>query len=140
MSISVFENTPAGLSLREAVNRLFEDGAVRPERSPLAMPIDVTETSEAFVVHAVLPGVKKDEIKIHYEKDILSIEAEVVAEKQSEGTRLLYRERRFGSVSRTFRLPTPIDAEQANAQFQDGVLTLTLPKLESVKPRQIRIN
>jgi|NOAtaT_6_FD_contig_21_3472529_length_453_multi_5_in_0_out_0_1 HSP20 family protein len=140
MHLSVFEPSN-GLSLREAMNRLLEDSFVRNERGHLNMQVDVLDTPEAILVQASLPGVSKDQIEINFEKDILTIKAELRApENPPEGTRVLLRERHSGSVSRTFRLPMPVDAEAASAEFQDGILSLKLPKKDSARPRQIPIN
>lgn len=138
MQLSVFEPSN-GLSLREAVNRLFEDSFVRGERSS-HMPVDVLETQEAVIVKAVIPGSSKDQLQVNYEKELLTIRAEVPADNPPEGGRILLRERSHGTLSRSFRLPFAINADAASAEYQDGVLTLTLPKQESVKPRSIHIN
>lgn len=142
MPISVFEPIHQGLSLREAMNRLLEDSFVKNGVNPSSsgqMPIDVVETQNAYIVYAALPGASKDAVQIHYEKDLLTIKAELQAPPLPEQGRSLHKERFFGSLSRTFRLPMAVDAEQASAEFEQGVLILTLPKLESVRPRQIPI-
>lgn len=128
-----------GLALREAVSRLMDDGFVRSDRGLPAMPVDVMETPEAIVVTAQVPGTTKDKLEVHYEKDILTLKAEIPAEQAPEAGKFLLRERCSGSINRTFRLPYPVDAEQAKAEYQNGLLILTLPKLESAKPRQIVI-
>lgn len=138
MQLSVFE-PGNGLSLREAVNRLFEDSFVRSERLP-HLPVDVQETQEAILVKASIPGTTKDRIQVHYEKDFLTLQAEVVADNPPENGRYLLQERPHGNFSRTFRLPFPINVEAASAEYNDGVLLLTLPKQDSVKPRSIQIN
>lgn len=144
-----------GLSLREAVSRMMDENFVRPDRGLPALPVDVLETPDSIVVKAQVPGSSKEQIEIHYEKDILTLKAEIPAEVtpqsvgggvQGEGGspplnfRYLLKERGHGSISRTFRLPFAVDAEKAQAEYHDGVLTLTLPKLESAKPRQISIS
>ncbi len=137
MQLSVFEPNN-GLSLRDAFNRLLEDSFVRPERFP-TMSVDVMETQETIVVKASVPGASKDSIQVSYEKDLLTIKAEIPAEQAPEQGRMLLRERAHGSFSRTFRLPFPVDADAAQAEYKDGVLTLTLPKQESHKPRFINV-
>ena len=144
-----------GVSLREAVSRMMDESMVRPDRGLPAMPVDVLETTEAIVVVAQIPGSAKEQIEIHYEKDILTLKAEIPSEVTPEqvsggvqggggsphlNTRYLLKERGHGNISRTFRLPFAVDAEKAQAEYHDGVLRLTLPKLESVKPRQIAIS
>jgi len=128
-----------GLSLREAVSRLVDDNFVRPDRGFPSLPVDVLETPESIVLKASVPGTSKEQLQIHYEKDVLTLKAEIPGEDAPEQGKFLLKERGQGSVSRTFRLPFPVDAEAARAEYQDGVLTLTLPKLESAKPRQIAI-
>lgn len=133
----LIEPTP-GLGLREAVSRLVDDNFVRPERLP-SIPVDVLEVADSLVVIATVPGTSKERLQIHYEQNILTLKADFEEEQLPENGKFLLRERSLTSASRTFRLPYPIDAEKAQAEFQDGVLTLTLPKLESAKPRQIVI-
>ena len=128
-----------GIALREAVSRLMDGSVVNPERGLPAMPVDVLETNEALVLKAQIPGTNKEQLEIHYEKDVLTVKAEIPAEEKPENGRFLLRERSAGTVSRTFRLPFPVDADQAQAEYQNGLLVLTLPKLESAKPRQIAI-
>lgn len=139
MQLSVFDPSTS-LSLREAVNRLMEDSFIRPDRTGPAMPVDVVETTEAVIVSALIPGTKKENLQINYEKEILTIKADVEVPNPPENARVLLRERSHGTVSRTFRLPFAINAETASADYTDGVLTLTLPKQESAKPRSIQVN
>lgn len=127
-----------GVALREAVSRLVDPSFTSPEPRT-GMPVDVLEVADKLIVKATIPGAAKDQLQVHYEQNILTLKAEVSAEETPEDGRWLLRERSLASVSRTFRLPFPIDAENATAEFQDGILTLTLPKLESAKPRQITI-
>lgn len=139
MQLSVFDPSTS-LSLREAVNRLMEDSFIRPDRTGPAMPVDVVETSEAVIVSAFIPGTKKESLQVNYEKEILTIKAEVQLPEPPENARVLLKERSQGTISRTFRLPFPINPEAASAEYTDGVLTLTLPKQESAKPRTIQVN
>lgn len=128
-----------GASLREAVSRLMDENFVRPDRALPSLPVDVMETADAIVIRAQVPGSSKEQIEIHYEKDILTLKAEIPAEVAPENGKFLLKERAHGTISRTFRLPFAVDADKAQAQVHDGVLSLTLPKLESAKPRQITI-
>lgn len=129
-----------GVSLREAVSRMMDENFVRPDRGLPSLPVDVLETPDSIVVKAQVPGSSKEQIEIHYEKDILTLKAEIPAEVAPENGKFLLKERGHGSISRTFRLPFAVDAEKAQAEYHDGVLSLTLPKLESAKPRQINIS
>lgn len=104
-----------------------------------AYPVDIRETDEAIVVEAELPGFKKDEIEVSMEQGVLSINAQRKAAEEHKGEQEHLTERRFTRVSRSFRLPLPVDESQVNAQLDGGVLTLTLPKREEVKPRRIEV-
>lgn len=142
MQLSVFEPS-RNLSLREAVGRLLEDSNLRPpapDRGIQTMPVDVVETPEALIVVAQVSGSTKEKLEISYEKDVLTIKAEVPNLDVPEGGKLLLKERGHGILSRTFRLPYAIDSEKAVAEYKDGVLRLTLPKQEQTKPRQISVN
>ena len=110
-----------------------------PANTP-AIRMDVTEQPKAFVVHAEMPGVKKDDIHIQIEGNQVSITAEVKQEKEAkEGDRVLRSERYFGQVSRTFQLAQDIDDSQAGAKFNDGVLELTLPKKAASASKRLTI-
>ena len=99
-----------------------------PANAP-SIKMDVTEQEKAFLVHAELPGVKKEDIHVHVEGNQVSISAEIKQEKEvKEGERVLRSERYFGQVSRSFQLAQDIDDAQASAKFDNGVLELTLPK------------
>jgi len=102
--------------------------------------IDVSEKDGAYVVHAEIPGVKKEDIQVSIEGDQVSISAEARVEKEvKENERVLHRERYYGKVARAFRLGTDIDQSAANAKYADGVLELTLPKRAEAAGRQLAI-
>jgi HSP20 family protein len=133
------------MSLRSAMDRLFEDSVVRRPfgtgfETASSLPLDVTRTSDALVVEAALPGIKPDDVEITVEDGTLSIRGEYREERgKGEGENLVSEIRR-GSVSRALTLPTGLEPDKATATFEHGVLTLRIPKAESVKPRQIRIS
>lgn len=111
-----------------------------PANAP-AIRMDVTEQPKAFVVHAELPGVKKEDIHVHVEGNQVSITAEVKQEKEiKENDRVLRSERYFGQVSRSFQLAQDIDDNQAVAKFTDGVLELTLPKKAASASKRLTIS
>lgn len=124
---------------------LFRGFFVRPVdmNQPATAPsirMDVTEQAKAFVVHAELPGVKKEDIHVHVEGNQVSITAEVKQEKEvREGDRILRSERYFGQVARSFQLAQDIDETLANAKFSDGVLELTLPKKAASASKRLTI-
>jgi HSP20 family protein len=140
----------ANISRYEPFGDVFDDLLkgffVRPmayEGQPAAagrIKIDVSEKDNAYVVHAEIPGVKKEEIKVGIEGDQVSISAEARVEKEvKENERVLHRERYYGKVARVFRLGADIDQSAANAKFADGVLELTLPKKVEAAGRQLTI-
>ena len=135
------------VSLRSAMDRLFEDSFVSPlswrtiaGSETVAPPIDVHETADDLVVTASLPGIKPDDVEITMTGQSLTLRGEFKADQEVKQEQYLYRERRVGSFSRTVQLPTRVQGDAAEATFTDGVLTLRIPKAEEVKPRQIRIS
>jgi HSP20 family protein len=103
------------------------------------LPLDVAETENEFVIKAALPGVKPDDVQITVQGDTLTIRGESKAEEEKKGEHWHIRERRFGAFQRSVTLATPVDPDRAQAQYEHGVLTLTLPKSEAAKPRQIKV-
>jgi HSP20 family protein len=102
--------------------------------------LDVSEKDNGYVVHAEIPGVKKDDIQVNIDGDQVSISAEARVEKEvKENERVLHRERYYGKVARAFRLGAEIDQAAASAKFVDGVLELTLPKKAEAAGRQLTI-
>ncbi|MGB9777007.1 MAG: Hsp20/alpha crystallin family protein [Anaerolineae bacterium] len=130
------------VSLREAMNRLFEESFVRPWG---AFPrwegpaVDMYETDTAVVVKAAMPGVDPKDVEINVTGDTLTIRGEVKKEEEVKEEKYLRRERYYGSFCRSFLLPTQVVADDAEAVFENGVLTLTLPKAEEVKPKTIKV-
>jgi HSP20 family protein len=131
------------LSLRQAMDRLFEESFVNPRTWQFGegqfVPVDVYATSDEVVVEAILPGVKPEEVDITMEGNTLTIAGDTSAMiPDREG--LLLQEIRRGRFSRTLTLPAGLEADKATATFEDGILTLRIPKAEQVKPRQIKIS
>jgi len=133
------------VSLRQAMDRLFEDSFVRPfawgdtRTDRFGLALDVTSDADALVVEAALPGVKPEDVEITVEDGTLSIRAESHSERTSGEGETLVQEIRRGSVSRVVALPTGLEADKATASFEHGMLTLRIPKAEATKPRTIRI-
>ncbi len=100
-----------------------------------SLSIDVREEDDAYVLSALVPGLKAEDLNIQVLDDVLRIEGEYKAEESN----YLVRELPVGSFGRTLRLPAPVDAEKVEARIADGILTLTLPKAESARPRRINI-
>ena len=143
----VRRSSPFGelVTLRQAMDRLLEDGTVRPRTfgftttSSLGLPLDVTNGSDELVVEAALPGFKPDDVEITVEDRRLKIRAESHSDESTGEGESLVREIRRGSVSRILALPTGLEPDKASATFENGLLTLRIPRAEAVKPRQIRI-
>jgi HSP20 family protein len=142
MSISRWEPFKEMMTLREAMDRLFEDSFVRPtrmirENAGAYLPLDIYTTKDAVVIRASVPGVKPDEVEITVEGDTVTMRGEIKA-PQEEGTFLL-QERRYGPFARSVELAAPVQADKAEAKFENGVLTLTIPKAEESKPKIIKV-
>ena len=136
------------VSLRSAMDRLFEDSFVSPTSwrsgggngDTITPPLDVHETADDIVVTAVLPGIRPEDVEITMTGQNLTLRGEFKADDEIKREQYLYRERRYGTFNRSLQLPVRVQGENAEANFADGVLTLRIPKAEEVKPRQIRIN
>ena len=144
----VRRTSPLGelVSLRQAMDRLFEDSFVRPRGFGFTadfganLPLDITNTADALLVEAALPGVRPEDVEIIVEDGTLTIRAESKDEREETQGETIISEIRRGSMSRTVTLPTGLEADKASATFENGVLHLTFPRAEAVKPRQIRIS
>jgi HSP20 family protein len=111
-----------------------------PDEPELKLKVDVKESDRAYTVHAEIPGVSKDDIQVDLNGDQVAIRAEVKREKEKkEGEKVLHSERYYGMVSRSFTLPTDVDAQGAKANYKDGVLELTLPKKAGAQARRLAI-
>jgi HSP20 family protein len=128
--------------IQSEMNRLFSlfgpaNGSMPRDRA-WAPPMDMEETKDELVVTAELPGVEEKAINLSITGDLLTLRGERMArEPKAEGS---YRgERRFGRFERTVSLPFPVQADKVKATYRDGVLTITLPKVEEIKPREIKI-
>jgi HSP20 family protein len=143
MSIERWDPFREAISLRDAMNSLFQDSFVRPgtafNGSALALPLDVSETQDEFVVHASLPGIKPDDVQITVHGDTLTIRGESRADEEKAGQTWHVRERRHGTFQRSVTLNAPVDSDRASARFENGVLTLVLPKAEEARPKTIKI-
>jgi len=132
------------LTLREAMNQLFEDSVVRPANARGAQgftpALDLCETQDGFVVEAALPGLKPEDLEITVENNILTIKGETRRESEDKQRNYHRVERSFGSFQRSIALPTTVKADQIKATLTNGVLQLDIPKAEEVKPRKISVN
>lgn len=115
--------------------RLAQMAECQPDHD-YRLAVDVREEDDDYIIHALTPGLKADDLNIQILEDVVTIEGEFKAEQQD----YLLSELPHGSFQRTLRLPVPLDAEKAEAKINDGVLTLRLPKAESVRAKTIKIN
>lgn len=137
----------ANITRIDPFDDLFRGFFVRPvdfNGAPAQTPsikMDVQEQGDSYLVHAELPGVKKEDIHVVVEGNLVSISAEVKQEKETkEGDRVLRSERYFGKVSRSFQLEQDLDDTLASAKFNDGVLELTLPKRIASPSKRLTIS
>lgn len=101
--------------------------------------VDVAELENEYIVNVELPGVSKEDVKITLESNILTIRGEKKEEKETKGNNYRRLERSYGSFQRSFKLPTTVKSDKIDAVYKDGLLTITLPKEEEAKPRQIEV-
>lgn len=143
MSIQRWDPVRDIVSLREAMNSLLEESFVRPRAGMIAMTggmaIDLRESDQAYIVETIVAGAKPEDVEISVLGDTLRIAVEVRDEGNHHGEKWLLRERRFGRFERSVTLPAQVKADEASADFQDGVLTISLPKADAARPRTIPV-
>jgi HSP20 family protein len=133
------------VTLRQAMDRLFEDGFVRPSQliatfgDGAGTPIDMYQTDESVVVKATLPGIKPEEVDITISGDTLTIKGETRTEKEVKKENYFRQEISYGAFNRNILLPSSLQTDKADATFENGVLTLNIPKAEDAKPKQIKV-
>jgi HSP20 family protein len=132
------------MTLREAMNSLFEDSFVSPTTArggTLGMALDVAETSTSFIVEASLPGVRAEDLDITLQNNVLTISGET-RQQQTSGEKANYHrvERRYGRFSRSVSLPMQVQSDKVDAQLSNGILRLEIPKAEAARPRKITVN
>ncbi len=132
-------------TLRDAMTRLLDSSFVRPtmafgSSAGMDVPLDLIETENEYRVQAHVPGMRPEDIHISVHNNVVTLEGERrEARDEKEEGRRVYTEHRYGRFSRSFTLPMAVDAGKCKADFRDGVLSLTMPKLETARPRQIPI-
>ena len=131
------------MTLREAMDRLFDDAFTRPlsiSGVNWSVPaVDMYQTDNEVVVRAALPGIKADEVQLNVTGEVLTIKGETKQENETKEKAYHIREQRWGAFERSLVLPTEVVADKAKADFENGILTITLPKAEEVKPKSINI-
>src|ERR1700690_243588 len=132
-------------SLGDGIDRVFEAPLTELDRTSQLLSgwtpaLDVHEDKNHFVVQAELPGMKREDMDVSLHDGALSISGERKTEKQYEEAEVYRTERFFGKFQRTVTLPAPVAADKTKAQNKEGILTVTLPKTEEAKPKQIEVN
>jgi len=137
------------VTLREAMDRLFDQSFVRPGQTGTRemtgarnMPIDLYERNGDYIIKAYLPGVKAEDVDINADQGTLTIQAHVPGEAEREEAKnykWLVNELGYGDVARTVTLPSVIDAGKIDATVENGILTVTVPKAEEAKPKKIKV-
>lgn len=132
------------VSLRDMMSRLLEESLVpswawgpRTEERAWRLPLDVYATDDEIVIQAAVPGLKPEDVEITLEGDTLTIKGEFKA--PLENVNYLLQERGYGVFVRTLTLNIPVEADKATARFENGLLTLVLPKVQAVRPRVIKV-
>lgn len=130
-------------SLRRDMDRLFEaffdHGEMADWRTSFEPSVDVSDTNDAIVVKAQVPGISKDDLHVEVTDDVLTLKGETKQEEKEEDKNYYRREIRYGSFSRTIPLPAAVQSDQAAAKMKDGVVEITIPKSEKAKVKQISV-
>jgi HSP20 family protein len=133
------------LAMRDEMDRLFEDafgnqqGARLQETGNFGFPVDVHEDQHGYTIEASIPGIQPEDLDISITENVLTISGQSKAEQSRESGRYHVRERRFGRFSRTITLPQGIRADAVEADYENGILRIQVPKAEEVKPRRISV-
>ena len=134
------------VSIQDEMNRLFDDFFGRPlartewTEGVWSPTVDVSEDKDNMIIKAEMPGMKKEDVKISIQDNVLTLKGEKKQEKEEKDKNYHRVERSYGSFCRSFQLPTSVKTDKIKANYRDGVLNITLPKTEEVKPKQIPIS
>jgi len=136
------------VSLRDAMDTIFEQSFVRPgqgaqrERSVHTMAVNLCEKDDTYFIQAFLPGVKAEDVEISVDGNAINLKARIPAsleKEEAKNYRWYISELGYGDVSRSITFPAPVDASRIEASQENGVLTVTVPKAEEAKPKQIKV-
>jgi HSP20 family protein len=130
------------MTLREAMDRLFDDAFTRPismSGGSVVPAVDLYQNANEVVVKASLPGLKAEDVQISVTADVLTLRGEFKEETEQNEKTYHLRENRYGAFERQVMLPIDVQTDKAKADFENGVLTIVLPKVETVKPKTINI-
>ncbi len=134
------------VSLRDAMDRMFEESWIRPLRAgwedresskAWRLPVDVYSTEEEIVIQASVPGINPEDVEVTIEGDTLTIQGELPS--HLDNVNYLFQERTTGRFIRVLSLNIPVDADKSEATFNNGLLSLVIPKAEAIRPRQIKV-
>jgi HSP20 family protein len=143
MALMKWEPFEGLTTLRQEMNRVFErffdEGPLRVWERAFEPAVEVADTPEAVIVKAQVPGVPKDNIQVSMTDNAMILKGEMKEEEKKEDKNYYRREWRYGAFERTIPLPVAVQAEKVTADLKDGVLTVTLPKREAAKAKQIPI-
>ena len=131
-------------ALQERINRIFSDSAFsrlggEETMGAWAPPCDIYEDGDCIIVKAEVPGIDRNDIDVQVENNVLTLRGERKREKEVRSENLYRTERSYGAFSRSFTLPVSVDTGRIKAEYKDGVLHVTLPKVEEAKPRKIKV-
>jgi HSP20 family protein len=130
------------ISLPDEIDRFFNGFGLdlNVSDSVWSPTVDISETENQYEVNAEIPGLKKEDIKLSVEDNVLTLSGERKVEKETDKKNYHRIERAYGKFERSFRLPKEVDAENIKANYKNGVLTVQLPKTEAVKPKEIAVS
>jgi HSP20 family protein len=128
-------------AMQNAMDRLFDETwrSTRPGYSGSTLALDMTDNGDSYSITADIPGVQADNINVNVHDGVLTISAELQEPQFEEDVRVLLQERPYGQFARSINLPQPVDTEKIDATYEEGVLTLTIPKVPEVQPRTITV-
>lgn len=127
-------------SMEEIFDQLF-GAPVRPNGTPVGtLPLDILESEGVLKIRAAVPGVEPNELEIQIEKNVLTIRGEIRHEEEAKDEKVYRREVSYGSFARSVRLPEGLDFERVDAEFKNGIVTISLPRVPEEKPKAIKVN
>ena len=136
---NIVRTDPFDVAFRDFFRNMLRPTRLDLETTEPEIRLDLKETDKAYMVHAEIPGVRKEDIDVSIDGSLVSIRAEIKREKEEKGETMLRSERYYGAMTRSFTLATEVDEKAATAKYSDGVLELTLPKKPGGTTRRLQI-